>query len=290
MEDRDTAELVGRVEALLVDLEALPDPTAREKCADAAGALLDLYGEGLARVVELVAERDADGELAEAFAADELVSHLLLLHGLHPVPLELRLRAALDEVRPYLESHGGNVEILSAEDGVVRLRLEGSCSGCPSSAVTLKLAIEEAIHRAAPDVEEIVAEGVSEAGQEPEPMLLQLEVPESMQRPEAAWTMAGGLPELADGGPLLKAIAGEELLFVRVNGTAYAYRPGCAACGESLADAALTGTALECGSCGSEFDVLRAGRCLDSPQLHLEPVPLLVDSNGLVKVALGALA
>jgi Fe-S cluster biogenesis protein NfuA/nitrite reductase/ring-hydroxylating ferredoxin subunit len=284
--DTDAGELVGRAEALLGELETFPDPMAREKLSDAAAVLLDLYGEGLARIVALVAERD-DGRLAEAFAADELVSHLLLLHGLHPVPLEARLQAALDEVRPYLESHGGNVEVLAAEAGVVRLRLEGSCSGCPSSAVTLKLAIEDAIHRAAPDIEEIVAEGVSEPAAAPGPVLLQLEVPESMRPAEAGWAVAGVLPDLADGGLIVKQVVGEELLFARVGASVYSYRPRCAACGESLAGASLTATTLECGSCGSQFDVMRAGRCLDSPQLHLEPVPLLVD-EGLVKVALGA--
>jgi Fe-S cluster biogenesis protein NfuA/nitrite reductase/ring-hydroxylating ferredoxin subunit len=285
--ETDAGELVGRAEALLGELEAFPDPLAREKLGDAVGVLLDLYGEGLARVVAVVAERD-DGDLAEAFAADELISHLLLLHGLHPVPLERRLQAALDEVRPYLESHGGNVEVLSAEGGVVRLRLEGSCSGCPSSAVTLKLAIEEAIQRAAPDVEQIVAEGVSEPASAAGPALLQLEVPEAMRAPEPGWAVAGGLPDLADGGLLVKQVAGEELLFARLGTGIYSYRPGCPACGESLAGATLSATTLECALCGSQFDVLRAGRCLDSPQLHLDPVPLLVDGDGLIKVALGA--
>ena len=287
MHENDARELVGRAEALLGELEAFPDPLAREKLGDAVGVLLDLYGEGLARVVAVVAERD-DGALAEAFASDELISHLLLLHGLHPVPLEARLQAALDEVRPYLESHGGNVEVLSAEGGVVRLRLEGSCSGCPSSAITLKLAIEEAIHRAAPDVDEIVAEGASDAAPAPGPALLQLEVPEAMRPPEPGWAVAGALPDLADGGLLVKRVAGEELLFARLGTRIYSYRPGCAACGDSLAGASLDATTLECASCGSQFDVLRAGRCLDSPQLHLEPVPLLVDGDGLVTVALGA--
>ena len=125
--------------------------------------LLDLYGEGLARIVAHVADRDEDGALARALAGDELVSHLLLLHGLHPVPLDARVRGALAEVRPYLESHGGDVELLGIEDGVVRLAMRGSCDGCASSTMTLKLAIEEAIQRAAPDVEEIVAEGAVEA-------------------------------------------------------------------------------------------------------------------------------
>ena len=68
---------------------------------------------------------------------DELVAHLLLLHGLHPVPVRERVRGALDEVRPYLVAHGGGVELLGVADGVVRLRLEGACNGCPSSALTL---------------------------------------------------------------------------------------------------------------------------------------------------------
>ncbi len=162
---------VARVEALLEELDRLPDGDGRELATALVQALLDLYGEGLARIVAEVAARDRDGELAATLGDDELVAHLLLLHGLHPEPLEARVRGALDEVRPYLETHGGNVALLGVEDGVVRLQLQGSCSGCPSSAVTLKHAVEDAIHKAAPDVEEIVAED-AEAPAE----LIQLEV------------------------------------------------------------------------------------------------------------------
>jgi Fe-S cluster biogenesis protein NfuA/nitrite reductase/ring-hydroxylating ferredoxin subunit len=275
------AELVGRAEQLLEELERLPAGAARDTATETIGALLDLYGEGLGRMVEVIAERDT-GELAEAFADDELVAHLLLLHGLHPVPLEVRLAAALDEVRPYLESHGGNVELLGVEDGAVRLRLEGSCSGCPSSAVTLKLAIENAIHRVAPDVAEIVAEGVEAPAAAAGPTLLQIEPPSS-------WATAGGLPDL-DGAPLLKEVAGEEVVFLRVSGNVYAYRPTCPCCQQSVAGGTLEGTQLTCPACGVHFDVMRAGRCLDWPQYNLEPVPLLVDDAGLVRVALGAAA
>src|ERR687897_2553146 len=113
-------------------------------------------------------------QLKEQLLGDELITHLLLLHGLHPVGVKTRVLGALDEVRPYLESHGGNVQFLGIGDGVARLRLEGSCSGCPSSTMTLKLAIEEAIHKAAPDVESVEAEGITEERHGPE--LLQIEV------------------------------------------------------------------------------------------------------------------
>ena len=93
-----------------------------------------------------------DDELLDRLAADELVSSLLLVHGLHPYDVETRVARALESVRPYLGSHGGDVEFLGlTEDGVVRLRMLGSCDGCPSSSVTLTLAVESAIRAAAPE-------------------------------------------------------------------------------------------------------------------------------------------
>jgi Fe-S cluster biogenesis protein NfuA len=153
MNDTQARERVERVDALLERVDALGDPEARELAVELVQALLEVYGEGLARILA-----QANG-LAEGFVDDELVAHLLLLHGLHPVPLADRVTQALAEVRPYLATHGGDVELLGVgEDGVAHLRLKGSCSGCPSSAITLKSAVEEAIHKAAPDVEDIVAE------------------------------------------------------------------------------------------------------------------------------------
>jgi Fe-S cluster biogenesis protein NfuA len=175
----EVADRFARIDALLDDVDGLPDPAARETATELAQALLTTYGEGLARVVGHVAERD-DGALAEAFAGDELVSHLLLLHGLHPLPIETRVEGALQEMRPYLDSHGGDVRLLGVQDGVVRLQLRGSCSGCPSSALTLRHGIEEAIHKAAPDVERIEAEDA------PAPVsggLIQLEIADDLRCP-----------------------------------------------------------------------------------------------------------
>ena len=300
MNDTEARERVERVETLLEQLESLPDAAARDSATAMAQALLDLYGEGLARVMERIAEGGGAAS-PEALADDELISHLLLLHDLHPVALETRVLGALGEVRPYLESHGGNVELVGIEDGVVRLRLQGSCSGCPSSAMTLKLAIEDAIHKAAPDVEAIEAEGIAaDAAPDAGPPLLQLEVPgalgadspadASANGAEAAWAMAGGLSELSDGETVVKDVAGDPVLFLKINGTFYSYRPLCPGCDEPLKEPALIRTELVCESCGNHYDAIRAGRCLDAPQLSLEPVPLLVSDDGLVKVALGTAA
>ena len=151
MDDAEVRELVARVEGLLGDLDA--------RGTEAVQALVELYGEALSRFVG-----GADP------TEDELLSHLLLVHDLHPVDVETRVRRALDDVRPYLGSHGGDVELLGVEEGVARVRLEGTCNGCPSSTVTLRNAIEEAIMRAAPELDRIEAEGVAE----PQPVLVQI--------------------------------------------------------------------------------------------------------------------
>ncbi len=282
MEDH---ELIGRVEGLLEELESLADPAARDVALETVQAVLELYGAGLGRILRQVGE-----PRAAALATDALVEHLLLLHGLHPVSVQERVREALEGVRPYLGSHGGDVELVEVSDGVAVVRMQGSCEGCPASAMTLKLAIEEAVLKAAPDVERVEAEA---DGAEQTPggaPLLQIELVRPAA-PEGAWATAGALPQLSGGGLLLKEVAGERILFMRIeDGTPYAYRPDCPACEGSLEDgslrgAGLVGAELECPGCGHRYDIVRAGRCTDAPELHLEPVPLLVDESGLVRVA-----
>jgi Fe-S cluster biogenesis protein NfuA/nitrite reductase/ring-hydroxylating ferredoxin subunit len=280
LDDRGLQERVARMEALLGEIEALEDPEARARAAEMTQVLLELYGEGLARVMDLVAEGEERERLFEALAADELVSHLLLLHGLHPLDVETRVVRALEGVRPYLQSHGGNVELLGVEGGVARVRLQGSCDGCPSSAATLKLAIEEAVLEAAPDLEGIEAEGVTEP--KPAPTLVAGPTLRRKKKPEAdgaAWTVVGGLPQLSGGGTLLKEVSGEPVLFAKLGDDFYAYRHLCPGCGVSLEEGPLDGAELECPGCERRYDVRLAGRCLEDPHLHLEPLPLLVNEE-----------
>jgi Fe-S cluster biogenesis protein NfuA len=157
MDDAEIRERVARVEELLAEINNAPRAIA------AVQAIVELYGEGLRRI----RDRAAGGEALEE---DELVAHLFLLHDLHPVSVEDRVAQALDEVRPYLGSHGGGVELLGVTDGVAHVRLEGTCNGCPSSTATLRHAIEESIARAAPELDGVDAEGVAE----PAPQLLQI--------------------------------------------------------------------------------------------------------------------
>ncbi len=128
-------------------------PKVRAQTKEIIQGILDLHGAGLEKILEhLAGTGDAGLIVIDSLAQDDLVGSLLLLYGLHPLDLETRVRQALEKARPGLHSHGGNVELLGVDGGVVRLRMQGSCNGCPSSAVTLKSTIEEAIYEKAPDV------------------------------------------------------------------------------------------------------------------------------------------
>jgi Fe-S cluster biogenesis protein NfuA len=162
-DDRDFQARMQRLELLLHQAERGPDPGAREQLREIVQALLDLHGAGLEKILTAIQALGEPGQTAiETLARDELVSSLLLLHGLHPLDVETRVRQALDGVRPYLRSHGGNVELLDVCDGVVRLRLEGSCHHCPSSSLTMQQTVEEAIYNKAPEVTAVEVEGAGE--------------------------------------------------------------------------------------------------------------------------------
>jgi len=160
-EKQEHFQRAEHIESLLQQVSAFADQQARATTEELVQALLDMYGQGLTRILELTEQSAASGHtLIETFASDELLSPLLLLHDLHPVDIDRRIEHALIAVRPYLKSHGGSVELLKVEEGIAYLRLQGSCHSCPSSTVTLKQAIEEAIYSAAPDLDGLQVEGV----------------------------------------------------------------------------------------------------------------------------------
>ena len=279
----------ARVEELLDGLRAGP-PSAALAAEELVGLLVGLYGGGLAAIVELLGEQGAAGAaVLAAMADDPRVEGLLLLHDLHPLDVDTRIQRALDRVRPYLGSHAGGVQYLGVADGVARLRLEGSCDGCPSSTVTVELAIRGAVEDAAPEVTEVVVEGVAAA---PEPGLLQIGR-RPADAPDAAPGAAdsgGGWILLPDIGPpssrpVSAAAGGTAVLVCSVRGTLYAYLDACAACGSSMAQGQLAREELTCPACAAVYNVRLAGKGTADPALHLDPLPLLADSRG-VRVAM----
>jgi len=155
---------LGRVEELIAALESAADPAVRERTRELIETLLDLHGRGLEQILQAMHETGETGErVIDKLGRDQLVSGVLLLHGLHPLDLETRVRNALEAVRPRLGLHGGSVELLEVtKEGAVRIRLEGNCHGCPSSRITLHSTIEEELYAVAPDITLLQVDGTAD--------------------------------------------------------------------------------------------------------------------------------
>jgi Fe-S cluster biogenesis protein NfuA/nitrite reductase/ring-hydroxylating ferredoxin subunit len=294
----DVQAVGSKVEALLAEFAATSDPATARRAEELVRLLVEFYGAGLARIVELL-----DEQAVTPLLNDGLVTSLLVLHDLHPQSTEERVLAALERVRPYLGSHAGDVEYLGLDpDGTVRLRLAGSCDGCPSSAVTVKMAIERGIEDVAPEVTKIEVEGVAPdpaskltAGVTPEghTLLPLQQVSRQPEPPAATWVHVEGIDGLGQGQLVPTLVAETPAVVCNVAGSLYAYIDRCPACGSGLTDAELEGVLLSCPGCAQRYDVVRAGRgfggSTESANQHLDPLPLLAE-NGGIRIAVPAQA
>ncbi|HEY2651648.1 MAG TPA: NifU family protein [Solirubrobacteraceae bacterium] len=293
----EAQQLVERVQELQARLESSADSPSRDLAEELTSAVVQMYGAGLERIVASLTAAGPEGDrIASSLAGDSLVATLLLIHDLHPVPLEQRVQAALDLVRPYMESHGGNVELLSIEHGLARIHLRGSCSDCSASSVTLELAVKQALEDMAPDLLGLEVEGVAPqaVGGTGLPMATGTassgtELPMAMSGAPAtpAWfdVDVDAVGELADGSLAGVSVAGSDLVVANVEGALLAYHDRCAGCGAPLRSGLLSAGALACPSCARSFFLPGAGRSMDDERVQLAPVPLLRE-DGRVKVAL----
>jgi Fe-S cluster biogenesis protein NfuA/nitrite reductase/ring-hydroxylating ferredoxin subunit len=287
-----------RIQTLL-DASSSGGAVARERAEQLVREVVELYGAGLSRIIAAVGDRDRG--TVDRLVADDLLASLLLVHGLHPHDVRRRVSDALDRVRPYLGSHGGDVHLRDIAGDTVWLEFAGSCKSCPSSSVTLELAVEDAIRAAAPEVSsiEVVAPEVGAAASTtviPAESLL-AQVHSRVQAnggASAAWHPVPDLADLAPGEVGGFSVADAVVLACRVGDQLYAYRDHCPACDGSLAGAALHRRAaggdpvLRCPRCHAHFDVVHAGASLDDgAECHLDPIPLLL-RDGVLSIAVPA--
>ncbi len=313
-----------RIQTLL-EASAAGGVVARERAEELVRLVADLYGAGLERILAVLRDGGRlDEQLLAELADDDLVASLLLVHGLHPQDVTTRVEGALESVRPYLGTHGGDVELLEVTaDGVVRLRLLGSCDGCPSSSVTLKLAVEGAVEAAAPETVSIEVEtsdgDADGAGAGP---LISVDSLRSRlveaDLEGVSWQPVPELSDLAPGELGGFVVAGLPVFGCRIGRDVLVFRDRCGSCGGSLAGAVLErrlGGAtdepvLRCPTCHTPYDLKHAGVSIDvtpatetgttgstgstggvatrtEPRPHLEPLPLLV-RDGVVQLAVPA--
>ena len=158
-EERELRACADRIESLLRDIESIAGPAAWTRVQGLVAEVVELYGAGLARVLDHACACATDrAELDRRLVADDLVASLLALHALHPISLEERVERALDRARGQLVT-GATLELEGIEDGVANVRVSGAESG--SSAVLTQL-VSRAIEHDVPEIDAVRVEGAPE--------------------------------------------------------------------------------------------------------------------------------
>lgn len=282
----DTA--ARRVDTML-ERAGLLDERSQRVALDLKAAVEDFHREGLLRVVRTLKEDPRGKELLFELVDDPVVYALLVMHGIvraDPVTLANR---ALEDVRPYLESHGGGVELVGVELPVARVRLSGTCNGCSQSSATLREVVERALVAAVHGLHQVEV-----VPSEPEPTMVPLTAvglrPGLVSQRTAdadGWTRGPDLDAVTDGRVTVwrpEGTAEDEpgVAIVRIGDRISAYKDACAHQGFSLERGMLDteGCVLTCPWHGMKYQAL-TGECVSAVDKRLEAYPARVDGGAV---------
>jgi nitrite reductase/ring-hydroxylating ferredoxin subunit/Fe-S cluster biogenesis protein NfuA len=305
VEEQDAEELLGQLSSLVEELEQYPDTEVREKALDLVQLILKLHGEVLRRMLATFESLPLKSDIYARMLGDEVIRAILTIHDLLPEELEARVAKAIEELRPFLISQGCDVKLLNVDNGRAQIRLMRSGKGAPPIAA-LKLEIEKVLDVAAPDLSGIDIEGMAEQieatakaaamlgaiitpprSETPPVNLVQIKRP----RPDTTnvsgtWVSVVRALGFEDGQFKIVQYAEINLLICKLDGDFYAYRNACAADVErTLDDALFDSPMLTCVCHGYSYNLRRAGKCVERPELRLESLSLKVEEDK-VKVAL----
>ncbi|PTQ55715.1 MAG: Nitrogen-fixing NifU, C-terminal:Rieske [2Fe-2S] region [Candidatus Carbobacillus altaicus] len=270
--DHDFERLAREVDEAIQALSDMPEEH-KEKAFRVKKALEAYHAHALRRLVRHV-RQDEQGKALLYDALDiPAVYALFLMHGIIKQTVQVRVALALEEIRPYLHGHGGDVEIVEVAEPVVYVRLHGACSGCSLSSVTLKNAVEEAIRSRVPEITHVLM-AKDDVGSGFIPLdMIAVSKPEELI--EKGWVAGPSVDQLSEGKPLAYMEGETPLLFIRIEGKIMAYRNTCPHMGMPLDGGMVDGHVMTCPWHGFRYD-LNSGECLSVPHIQLETYPVRV--------------
>lgn len=279
------------------ELQALLDGqtgSGREAILGVVDKVEHLHAEGWRRLLEAAGRGGWADRLAAAVTEDPVLTTLLLACGLLEPGLAARVEMALDRTRPYLRSHGGDVELVGIENGVVRVRLVGACQGCPASSMTLRHVVEQAIVSSVPEIEGLeVVTGEGEplpSGATAFPVQVEEPAPAGageLPADTAEWVAVARFEEVPADRVLGVELGDLSAGLVRVGDAVRAFVARCPHADYPLGDAPVRGGRwVTCPGHGYGFDAV-TGACNLDPDLRLEFLDVRVEAG---RVWLRALA
>jgi Fe-S cluster biogenesis protein NfuA/nitrite reductase/ring-hydroxylating ferredoxin subunit len=284
-------ELITYLGELSAAFEEHPDEQTRQAAISLLQGLDALHRGALTRLTAFLNDQQAGHLLLEAAESDRMIATLLSLYDLLPAEITIRqAEAALGRVRPYIESHGGDLKVLDVAEGVVYVQMGGACQGCAGATYTLQRGIRQALEEGLPGFESVVVNETqagsnltSSAG------LISLDQvytpPVFLQGPDFRPTV--DLEELPPGAMKQVQVDDKEVLIINDDGEIYAVGAMCPGSMLPLINGRLDKMTLMCGWHNEQFDIV-SGVCLDkggTRQKGRLPVYPIATKNGQIMVA-----
>lgn len=273
----DFQGIAERVDKALKNIESLEDENAKMHALGLKTAIEDFHKFALTKIIQKLKSDPNGKELLFELVDEPSVYALLQLHGIIKQNLDGKITQVLDLVRPYMQSHGGDVEFVRYENSTAYVKLHGSCNGCSQSAVTLRDGVEEALKHNIPEIQnvEVVAD-------EPSPALIQIESLKSSKT--KGWIETLTVEEVPSGTKKCFKNEKENILIINIENRLSAFRNECPHQGLPLDGGMLEADErmLTCPWHGFKFDA-SSGECLTAPAAQLESFPLRVE-NGIILV------
>ncbi len=266
----DVEKLAKAVDEALARVRTL-DEAARNHALALKEAIEEFHKAGLKRIVQLIRQSPQGRELLRQMASEPIVFAMFALHGLVRTDLRMRVSQVLEQVRPYLQSHGGDVSLVDIRDGRVLVRLQGACQSCSLSTATLRNAVEEVLKRHVPEVKSVEAVPTEPEGFVPL---------ESLQLKEHGWVLGPKLEELPEAMPTSMQLDQHSVLFLRRGEQVLAFRNQCPHQHLPLEGASYDPQTqlLRCPWHQYTFEV-STGRCVHDPECCLEAFPVRVEEG-----------
>lgn len=268
-------DIAARVDKAFENVNKLEDVNAQTHALGLKTAIEDLNKFGLVKIVQKLKSDERGKELLFELLDEQSVRSLFTLHGIIKQDISAKILQVLEYVKPYMQSHGGDVEFVKFEEGTAFVRLLGSCNGCSQSAVTLREGVEEALVEHIPEIK-----NVEVVPNEPSPSLIQIE---SRNTNKKGWIETLSVEDVPAGK--MKCFEGEtdNILIINIDNNLSAFRNECPHQGLPLNTGYFDAEdhLLTCGGHGFKFDAV-SGECITAPQAQLEAFPLRIEDGKIL--------
>ncbi|MBD2335816.1 NifU family protein [Calothrix sp. FACHB-156] len=260
---------ISRFEAIISEW----DESQRYVVLGLRRAIEDLHKTALERLIKNL-KKESVTALRHA-VDDEFIYAVLLYHELvkpPQPPLEQRIHTALEEVRPSLQGHNGDVELVAIKlPDTVEVRLLGTCSNCPASTLTLTQGIEQAIKSHCPEITQVIAVTSNLKIDNLKPNLTSPFYPAI----GSTWLRVATVEQVPNFGIFAVSLAGNSLILYRYGVNIICYQNACAHLGYALDRGDVSNSILTCPHHGFKYN-LETGECLTIPDVSLQLYPVQI--------------